>query len=68
MRIIQEEAGHQFDPHVVDAFNQVIDHPRDVFHFVAPSKSIVSSATVSDSDKANDAEDIGARCGAVKPL
>jgi len=59
LRIIHEEAGHQFDPRVVEAFNQVIDRPRGVFHFEPSSQSIVSPATALDSSAVEDTEDIG---------
>jgi len=61
IRIIQEEAGHQFDPHVVEAFNQVIDRTRGVFHFDPLAQSISSPSTVVDSSPAEDAENMGYR-------
>ena len=33
IRIIREEAGHQFDPRVVEAFNEVISRQKGIFHF-----------------------------------
>jgi len=35
LRIIQEEAGHQFDPHVVEAFNQVMNGRKE-YHICDP--------------------------------
>jgi putative nucleotidyltransferase with HDIG domain len=61
VRIIHEEAGHQFDPRVVEAFNLVIDRPRGVFHFEPSSQSIASPATVVDSSAVEDTEGIGSR-------
>jgi putative nucleotidyltransferase with HDIG domain len=61
IRIIQEEAGRQFDPHVVEAFNKVVDSPRGVFHFEPLSQSITSPATIFNASVAEETEDISYR-------
>jgi putative nucleotidyltransferase with HDIG domain len=42
IRIIREEAGHQFDPRIVEAFNQVISRQKGIIHFEPLPESLDS--------------------------
>lgn len=58
MRIIREEAGHQFDPRVVEAFNQVVGLQKGVFLLEAlpelfDSLPIAISSALSPDTKGN---------------
>jgi putative nucleotidyltransferase with HDIG domain len=58
LRIIHEEAGHQFDPHVVAAFNQVVNGPRGVFYIEPLSQPVMSPATMLDDCPSGETENI----------
>ena len=60
--IIQEEAGHQFDPRVVEAFQKVIDREKGILFLEHPQKIASAEEALLGHAAAGNAESMGGRC------
>jgi putative nucleotidyltransferase with HDIG domain len=60
-RIIREESGRQFDPRIVEAFNQVVSSQKGVLIYELSNESSISSSTLISAAPSTEAKGNGSR-------